>query len=440
MPRRFRRAALIHALIVLAGGALDARIQAQIQPPSAFPAAPASLLQQAGRNVTISLLTAGTADDVAAMFGHSAIWIHDDVSGRDTVFGWGEYDLRAPHFIAHFLQGLLLYRMDGQPLAQFMAYYQYYNRTVIQQQLAMSAAQKETLLSLIRFSARPENVVYRYDYFVDNCATRPRDFLDRALGGQLRVGADSLTPHSYRWQALRLMQSNKPLVLGVDIGLGEPADPPITRWQEMFLPEKLRSWVATRQVRDSTGAMHPLVTRERVLFQARRPAEPTDAPHLGPWLWLAGLVVAALLVWLGGSPETPGKRIARIAGASLAAVWAVACGILGVILTLLWTVTDHRFAHQNENLLLFNPFWLVLVVALPVYMLRGGFPRTTQWLVRAVALLSLVALAAHALTLSRQDNLPIIGLALPPALALAIIVERARILRTGSRTLPRDAA
>ena len=32
-------------------------------------------------------------------------------------------------------------------------------------------------------NARPENARYRYDYFTDNCATRVRDALDRALGG-----------------------------------------------------------------------------------------------------------------------------------------------------------------------------------------------------------------------------------------------------------------
>jgi len=103
-------------------------------------------------------------------------------------------------------------------------------------------------------------------------------------------------------------------------------------------------------------------------------------------------------------------------------VWAAACGILGVILTLLWTVTDHRFAHQNENLLLFNPLWLVLSVTLPMYMLRGRMARTTQVVAYVAAALSLLALVTHVVRLSRQDNLPIIGLALPTAIALSLVV------------------
>lgn len=33
------------------------------------------------------------------------------------------------------------------------------------------------LLQLIRVNAQPENIAYRYDYFRDNCAMRPRDVL-----------------------------------------------------------------------------------------------------------------------------------------------------------------------------------------------------------------------------------------------------------------------
>lgn len=415
--RMLRRSCRAAVALLLAAGALSA--QFRIPSPQPDP------LHQSGKNVTISLLTMGDGEDVAAMFGHSAIWVHDNVTRQDTVFNWGEYDLRAPHFIVHFVHGLLLYQMGGHPLPATLDYYRAVNRSVVQQELALTAAQKDTLLSLMRVNAEPQNLVYRYDYFVNNCATRPRDLLDQALGGQLRVGADSLTPHSFRWHTLRLMQSNTPLVLGVDIGLGEPSDKPITKWQEMFLPEKLHDWVATRQVRDSTGALHPLVASERVLFQARRPAEPADAPVLGTWLWLAGLIIGALFIQFGGDPESRSKRIAT---AMLAGIWSTACGILGAILTFLWLISDHRFAHRNENLLLFNPLWLVLAITLPMYIAAGRLPRTTEWLMRIVALLSLVALIAHAVTLSRQDNLPIIGLALPPALALELVVYRRKVM------------
>jgi hypothetical protein len=376
-----------------------------------------------GRELTVRLLTMGNGEDIYALFGHSAIWVHDNVTMRDTVFNWGAFDLRQPNFILHFLQGLNLYTIEGQRIDDLLLSYRYWNRSVTAQELDLSANQKDTLVAIINENMLPENRRYRYDYFVENCATRPRDILDRVLGGQLRVGADSVTPTSYRWHALRLMQDNKPLALGVNIGLGEPSDEPATAWQEMFLPRKLHDWVATRQVKDSAGGLHPLVKGERVLFKSTRPPE-HEAPPSFAWLWIAGVIIGGLLAWLGVRALT-GGRGARVGAAIAFGLWAFIAGMLGSILTLLWTVTDHRFAYANENLLLFNPLWLVLAVLLPMFFLRGRAPVLTRGLVIAVFGLAVVALAAHA-GLSKQDNLGVIGLALPVAAAALFVALRAR--------------
>lgn len=36
---------------------------------------------------------------------------------------------------------------------------------------------EEKLLSLLDENLKPENVYYRYNYFYDNCTTRPRDLI-----------------------------------------------------------------------------------------------------------------------------------------------------------------------------------------------------------------------------------------------------------------------
>jgi hypothetical protein len=408
-------------ILVASALSLAAPAHAQQAPPSAVsPFESLPVLQEPGRDVIVSLLTMGNGEEVWELFGHSAFWIRDDRTGRDTVINWGVFDSHQPLFIPHFLKGLMLDQMGGDPMSRVLLAYRYYNRTVTSQELNLSSAQKDTLLSIIRVNAQPENLKYRYDYFIDNCATRPRDILNRVLGGQLRIGADSLTSHSYRWHTLRLMRSNMPLVLGVDIGLGEPADKPISRWQEMFLPRELHDWVATRQVRDSTGALQPLVRSDRVLYQSTRAPEPSEPPNLD-WLWIAGVVIGGVILWLGlAATEAPARM--RAAAAVVFSIWAALCGLLGVLLTLLWTITDHRFAYANENLLLFNPLWLVLAVTLPMYLLRGRAAGVTRALVRVLAICGVVALAAKVWL--PQHNIPIIGLALPAALAIAFVVWR----------------
>ncbi len=420
MMRSLRRALVLTAasvLCVLLGGT---SLRAQTPRPTESPVAVApmpDMLHIPGRGTDISLLTMGDGDEVWEMFGHAAIWIHDNTSGRDTVMNWGAFDMHAPYFILHFLKGLNIYRMAGDPLNYVLLAYgpRYMNRTVTSQLLDLTDAQKDSVISIIRTNAQPENVNYRYDYFNDNCSTRPRDIINQVLGGQLKPGSDSLSGTSYRFHALRLMQGDAPLVAGVDIGLGEPSDRPITKWQEMFLPEKLHDWVATRQIRDSTGAMRPLVKSERVLNQSRgRASEPTAAPRLGLWLTLIGVVLGAIFLVVG-------VRGRGIAAPILFSAWSVIAGLLGILLTLLWTVTDHTFAHANENLLLFNPLWLILAVMLPRYLRSGKAPEATRKLTLALTGLSILALLAHLVFLSRQSNLAVIGLALPPALAIALV-------------------
>jgi hypothetical protein len=221
------------------------------------------------------------------------------------------------------------------------------------------------------------------------------------------------------------MQDDRPIALGVDIGLGRPADHDLTKWETMFLPRQLHDFVATLQVRDSTGAMHPLVKQETMLFRAERPPEPDAPPRLLPWLTGAGFIVGILFAWLG-TAAMDGGRGARIAAATLIGVWAFAAGLLGVVLTLLWTVTDHVFAHANENLLLFNPLWLVLAVVAIAALARGqAGPWFRTW-ATGLAAIATLALVAHVVRVSGQQNLAVIGLALPPALAIAWVATRRR--------------
>jgi hypothetical protein len=227
------------------------------------------------------------------------------------------------------------------------------------------------------------------------------------------------------------MQVDRPIALGVDIGLGRRGDHDLTAWETMFLPKKLHDFVATLQVRDSTGAMHPLVKREVLLYRASRPPEPNTPPRLFPWLLGAGLIVAALFVWLG-TAAIAGGRGARIAAATLIGAWSLTAGLLGILLTLLWTVTDHVFAHQNENLLLFNPLWLVLAILAIAALARGqSGPWFSTW-ATGLAVLATLAVVAHVVRVSGQQNLAVIGLALPPALAIAWVAARTGVTALGS--------
>ena len=387
-----------------------------------------------GSELTISLITMGQGDAVWELFGHNAIWIHDASTMSDEVWNWGMFSFDQPHFILRFLEGRMLYSMGGFTLDQTLAEYRYLNRTVWSQELDLTNAQKVAIRDYIHWNALPQNAEYRYDYYRDNCSTRVRDVLDRALGGAIRAAAVTrMTGTTYRWHTLRLMQRMPFTMAGVDIAAGEPTDRELSAWQTMFLPQQVHDWVAKMRVSDGHGGTKPLVRAEHVLFQATRPPEPARPPALLIPFLAIGLVVAALFAWLGARAQSvEASAGARWTAALVLGAWSIIAGILGTLLTLMWTLTDHVFTHRNENLLLFNPLWLLLGVMLIVSIGRVRWERNTRAAAVLLAVLACLALVAHLVRLSSQVNLPVIVLALPPALAIAWVTARRSAVRTST--------
>jgi len=400
-------------------------------PPRPTPSAQA----EPGSELAIWLITAGVGEEVWEKFGHNAIWIHDASSGTDSVFHWGLFDFRQPHFIPRFLQGRMLYSMGGFSLASTLEDYRYLDRTVWAQELRLTPAQRAQIRDFIRWNEQPQNRNYLYNYFTDNCSTRVRDVLDRALGGALSAAKQTQSIYSYRDEAVRLTQEDFPLATGIDIGLGRPSDHRMTTWEEMFLPKALHDFAKKVVVRDTTGASAPLVMREVVLYNSRTHQEPASPPRWAARYLVIGLVVSLVLAAVG-FPGVSARERGGIAAPAMAGVvfsaFALAVGILSLLLSLLWGVTNHTFAHRNENLLLFNPVWLVLIVSAPMLITRGraAWSSALAWI---GVISAVVGLLIHAIGASRQDNLPLFALVLPPITVFALVLERARTARGARR-------
>lgn len=418
----------ILALALLAASSIAG---AQLRPPSAQPAPGPRVAAPAepGSELTITLLTMGVGEQVWEQFGHNAIWFHVErppsAGGPvDAVYNWGIFDSSQPYFIPHFLQGRMLYSMGGYPYEQTLIEYTERDRAVWAQELDLTNAQKLALRDFVIWNSRPENARYRYDYYRDNCSTRVRDALDRVLGGVIRATfSGRKTSYTYRSETLRLTQRQSLLAAGIDLGLGRPADRELTAYEEMFLPMRLRDYIRELRVDDGHGGTRPLVKSERTLLPTIRHQEASAPPHWMPTFVALGLLIALLFAVVGWRAAR-GSAPARFTAGTLFAVWCFAVGCLGLILSLLWSVTDHTFAHRNENLLLFNPLWLVLAVLVPMTAVKGRVSRVTRSLTFLVAALGMVALLLHLIGLSRESNGEMIAFALPPTLVLAWVVHR----------------
>lgn len=354
-------------------------------------------------------------------FGHDAIVVDDPTAGA-TSYNFGFFDPSEPDFISRFVHGRMRYRLVALPLADDLAYYREVGRGVSIQWLDLTPAQAQSLSTALADNALPQNARYGYDYFTDNCATRVRDALDRALGGQLHEQlAGRSRGNTYRSEAVRLASPAPWMWLGFDIGLGPFADTPLSRWEEAFVPMRLAD--SLREVRLAGG--RPLVAAEARLLPHRLPPEPAErARPWWPWL-LAGVAIALVL-------HVAGTRRPRALAAAALAFWMIA-GLLGALLLFLWLGTAHRAAWANQNLLLLDPLCLLLLPG-GLRLARGR--AAGAWFCRVLLLVLAAACFAWFMrwlpVFPYQDNARWIALLLPVHAALFARLRHRR-LSTASR-------
>ncbi|HOZ24766.1 MAG TPA: DUF4105 domain-containing protein [Thermomonas sp.] len=356
----------------------------------------------------IGVVTMGPGDVFWERFGHDAIVVDDGAPAGPTSYNFGFFDLAEDGFIGRFVRGEMEYMLVALPLEDDLRYYREVGRGARLQWLDLDPAQARSLAVALAENAKPENARYRYDYYTDNCASRVRDAIDRALGGQLRRQLDVRSSgDTYRTESVRLASPAAWMRVGFDLGLGPFADRPLTRWQQAFLPRRLAD-----DLREATRADgRPLVAEEIELLPQRQAAEPVGrAPRLWPWLLAGVLAGTAVLVLAGWRP----RLLAGFAGA----FWAT-CGLLGLVLALGWAFTAHHALWANRNLLLLNPLCLALIPGAWA-LLRGRMP-SSRFRTVLIVLAAMAALACLPLWLQAQPqrNGHWIALLLPIHAALA---------------------
>ena len=364
----------------------------------------------------VALVTFGPGRIYWERFGHNAFIVDDPATGARIAYNYGVFDFEEEHFLLNFALGHMRYSLIAEPLDADLARYAAEGRSVTVQMLNLTPAQARQLAEFLAWNAQPQNADYRYDYFVNNCSTRLRDALNRALGGALARQLARPAPHTYRFEAVRLVSPDFWLALGMDMGLGPNADGPLNLWQESFVPMVLSRALDDVAVRDTHGDTLPLVSDEQVVLPGRLAPAPAAPRELRLPLLAAGMALAALLLWLARGKG----RFYRASFALLAVAWWLICGFSGLVLAGLWGLSDHWAAWHNENLLLFNP----LCLALPLVWWRA--PRIACLLATLIAAAALTSLIIRTLPGLYQGNLAFIALSVPVHVALAMLAWRQR--------------
>lgn len=340
--------------------------------------------QQASGNATdsirISLLTCEAGEEIYSLFGHTAIRYENYTKGIDAVFNYGIFNFNAPNFILRFALGETDYQLGATSYGNFVAEYDYLGRDVWQQTLNLRADEKAELVRLLEENYRPENRIYRYNFFYDNCATRPRDQIEKAIDGTLQYAdnmTDTDTGVTFR-DLLHKYSENHPWSrFGMDLCMGSRADEPISRRMMMFVPFYVQDYFNKAEIVDKEGKARPLVSSEEKIVETgnQGPASEGFTPFQAALL-LFIIVAAATAYGI--------RRKKTLWGIDL--VLFLAAGLAGCVLAFLALFSQHPAVSPNYLLLVFHPFHLL---CLPWMINRVRKKKRSRYMVANLIVLTL---------------------------------------------------
>lgn len=296
----------------------------------------------------ISVLTCSPGAELYSIFGHTAIRITDSTRGEDVVFNYGTFDFGDPDFYSKFVRGKLDYFLNPEYYQEFIRFYQEEQRSITEQELQLSCAEKLALVQALKVNLQGANKYYKYDFLFDNCTTRVRDLLEKHIPGL--VIQTRLTPPGTTFRHMihgYLDNGGQPWSkLGIDILLGSRMDHVVTVNESMFLPDFL-----LKGVDSANKSGQQLVAAKKELFVA------TPIPsHQNKWIPLLyfsifGFVVLLLSQW----KHERGKAIIRVIDSIILYI----TGLIGCLILFMWFGTDHTACASNYNLLWALPTNLV---------------------------------------------------------------------------------
>lgn len=305
-------------------------------------------------SIRISLLTCASGEEIYSLFGHTAIRYENYTRGIDAVFNYGIFNFNAPNFILRFALGETDYQLGANNYERFAAEYYYLERDVWQQELNLTPQEKEKLIALLQENYRPENRVYRYNFFYDNCATRPRDLIEKSIEGTLEYAdnmTDTNTGTSFRDLLHKYSEGHPWSRFGMDLCMGSQADKIINRRLMMFVPFYVQEYFDKARIIDKEGQTRPLVLNEEKIVITGSGETDRVSEGFTPMQAALPLFILIAAITIYGI-----RRRKTFWGIDL--VLFFAAGVAGCILAFLALFSQHPAVSPNYLLFVFHPFHL----------------------------------------------------------------------------------
>ena len=336
-------------------------------------------------SVEVSLLTCSPHEEIYSLYGHSALRWHDLSNGTDISFNWGIFNFKKPYFVLRFVFGLTDYELGAVPYGLFLQEYRHFGSSVTEQVLNLTSEEKSRLYEALCENLKPENKVYRYNYFYDNCSTRPRDIVERCLEGKVEYAVRDDYAPSYRDMVHDCVRNHPWAAFGNDMLLGVRSDLKTNLREQEFLPENLLYDFDRAQIY-SNGEYRPLVKERRIAVPPGVQMIEEDFP-LSPME--CALILLALSVVILVS-EWKRKKTYKYWDGLLMLCQGLAGCVLFVML-----FSQHPTTSTNLQILLLNPlplffipsilrrrqptrWWKILAIMIVLFIIGGFFQQYAE--------------------------------------------------------------
>ena len=360
----------------------------------------------------ISLVTCYPGSRNYELYGHTMIRVQ--IEGQDLLFNYGIFNFKQSGFIYRFVKGDCDYSLAAYPMQYLTQGYE--DRKIVEQVLDLDDAQKVDIISFLWNNVQPENAVYRYGWAYNNCATKPRDIIENAVGGSLEYGNPKRGEATFR-SIMAYFDKNYPWQqFGIDMVLGYDLDHKLDYREQMFSPIILMEAMAdATQERD--GKRIPVVKATNILVEGGDEGAvlgPTPMV-LTPMFVLTLLLVIVLAVTI---KERLGKRHYRWLDSVVFGVY----GLVGVLVAFLTFVSSHYGTSSNLHIV-----WLHPLLLLPAIMEWIKRIRPLVAIIHVVNALLIVLLAAGWYWLPQSGNMalvPMAGISLIRSVNYVIALKR----------------
>ncbi|HIO58586.1 MAG TPA: diaminopimelate epimerase [Flavobacteriales bacterium] len=331
----------ILGLLLLGMGLLQAPLQAQ-------------WFDNLSDEAVVSVLTGSPGADTYSAFGHTAIRIYDpsEVPVVDWVFNYGTFSF-SDDFYMKFLKGHLDYTLTAAPFHMFNKSYLDEGRGLFEQILRLSTDEVRSVAKYLSWNLQEENAGYRYEFFRDNCASRVIVVLENALGEGFQTNciADGRT---FRDGLDPYIDGSPWTAFGMDFVLGSRADNVMPPCGSAYIPDDLSKALLSMTVNGepltSEADKIDLLIVEGAWLSG---APPESVARLVPTIVMVLLALIIAFLRFKSRTSTPQSspnvnfKLFKIARS----VVLIVASALGVMLLVMWTLTDHTDTWANCNLL-----------------------------------------------------------------------------------------